>query len=93
MTEKRLNRLGEILAAKGVKSVWVADRLNLTKATVSHYVTNKHQPSLEVLYQLATLLNLKVSDLLYDDLKIQPKEEPRKHKMSKNDKSVKPDDK
>lgn len=93
MERKQLNRLGEILAAKGVKAVWVAEKLNLTKASVSNYVTNKHQPSLETLYQIATLLDIPVSDLLYDDLKIRPKDEPRKHKTSKNAKSVKPDDK
>ena len=80
MEPKRLNRLGEILAAKGVKSVWIAEKLNLTKASVSNYVTNKHQPSLETLYQIATLLEIPVTELLNPEIKAYPKDEPRKYK-------------
>ena len=70
MEPKRLNRLGEILKARGIKNQFVADKLGLTKASVSNYVTNKHQPSLETLYQIATLLDIPVTELLNPDLKI-----------------------
>jgi putative transcriptional regulator len=90
MSKEILNRLSEVLKERGIKNQFIADKLKVTKASVSGWVTNAHQPSLEVLYQIATLLNLPVTELLYPDLKVYPKNEPRKHKMKgkKKGKSV-----
>lgn len=81
--QEKLNRLGEVLKERGVKNQFIADKLKVTKASVSNYVNNIHQPSLEVLYQIATILNIPVTELLYPDLKIFPKDEARRHKMGK----------
>jgi len=78
--QEKLNRLDEVLKERGIKNQFLVEKLKVTKATVSGWVTNTHQPSVEVLYQIATLLNIKITDLLYSDLKLYPKEEPRKHK-------------
>lgn len=83
METLQLNRLGEILKDRGIKNQWVADRLKITRASVHNYATNKHQPSLEVLYQLATLLQIPPSALLYDDLKVYPKDTARKQTRRK----------
>jgi transcriptional regulator with XRE-family HTH domain len=82
-TVEKLNRLGEVLKERGIKNQFIADKLKVTKGSVSNYVNNVHQPSLEVLYQIATILNISVTELLYPDLKIFPKDEPRKHKIGK----------
>jgi|GEM_PF-1915655 transcriptional regulator with XRE-family HTH domain len=79
----KLNRLGEILQERGIKNQFIADKLQLTKASVSNYVTNSHQPSLETLYQIATLLDIDVTLLLCPEVKIRPKAEPRKQKKRK----------
>ncbi len=70
MEPKRLNKIGEVLKERGIKNQWLADKLGMTKASVSNYVTNKHQPSLETLYQIATLLDIPVTELLNPDLKV-----------------------
>ena len=74
--------MDEILQERGIKNQFIADKLQLTKASVSNYVTNSHQPSLETLYQIATLLDISVTQLLYPEMKVYPKSEPRRHKKN-----------
>ena len=63
-----MNRIKEVLEERGVKQVWLAERLGKSFNTVNGYVQNRNQPSLEVLYQIAEILNIKVSDLLIENL-------------------------
>lgn len=86
MESKKLNRLGEILKERGIKNQWVADKLYLTKASISNYVTNKHQPSLETLYEIATLLDIPVAELLNPEIRLYPNKEPLKHGKKTNEK-------
>lgn len=62
-----MNRIKEVLEERGVKQVWLAQRLGKSFNTVNGYVQNRNQPSLEVLYQIAEILNIKVSDLLVEN--------------------------
>ncbi|MDO5980926.1 helix-turn-helix domain-containing protein [Flavivirga spongiicola] len=62
-----MNRIKEVLEERGVKQVWLAERLGKSFNTVNGYVQNRNQPSLEVLYQIAEILNIKVSDLLIEN--------------------------
>jgi len=80
MGKEKLNLLGDILKKKGTKSQFVADNLKVSKSTVSGWVTNTHQPSVEALYQLAALLNIGVRQLLNPDVKLYTKENQREHK-------------
>lgn len=62
-----MNRIKEVLKEKGIKQVWLAEQLGKSFNTVNGYVQNRKQPSLEVLYQIAEILNIKVSDLLIEN--------------------------
>lgn len=62
-----MNRIKEVLEERGVKQVWLAERLGKSFNTVNGYVQNRNQPSLEVLYRIAEILNIKVSDLLIEN--------------------------
>jgi putative transcriptional regulator len=62
-----MNRIREVLDLKGIKQKWLSDRLGKSYNMVNSYVTNKRQPSIEVLYQIADLLNVSVKDLLIDN--------------------------
>ena len=62
-----MNRIKEVLEERGVKQVWLAEKLGKSFNTVNGYVQNRNQPSLEVLYQIAEILNIKVSDLLIEN--------------------------
>lgn len=62
-----MNRIKEVLEEKGIKQVWLAEKLGKSFNTVNAYVQNRTQPSLEVLYEIAEILNVKVSDLLIEN--------------------------
>ena len=59
-----MNRIKEILDERGVKQVWLADKLGKSYNMVNSYVKNRRQPSLEVLYKIAEILNVDVKDLI-----------------------------
>mgnify|MGYP006000811227 CR=1 FL=1 len=59
-----MNRIKEVLEEKGIKQVWLAEKINKSYNIVNGYVQNRNQPSLEVLYKVAEDLNVQVSELL-----------------------------
>ena len=59
-----MNRIKEVLEEKGIKQVWLSEKLNKSYNMVNAYVQNRQQPRLEVLYEIATLLNVDVKDLI-----------------------------
>lgn len=59
-----MNRIKQVLEEKGIKQVWLADKLGKSFNTVNGYVQNRNQPSLEVLYQIAQILNVSPKELL-----------------------------
>ncbi|WP_353077601.1 helix-turn-helix transcriptional regulator [Flavobacterium sp.] len=59
-----MNRIKEVLADKGIKQTWLASRLGKSYNMVNGYVTNKRQPSIEVLYDIAKLLQVDAKELL-----------------------------
>ncbi|PPK92787.1 helix-turn-helix protein [Nonlabens xylanidelens] len=59
-----MNRIKEVLEQKGIKQVWLADQLGKSFNTVNGYVQNRAQPSLEVLYKIAKILNVDPKELL-----------------------------
>lgn len=61
-----MNRIKEVLEAKGIKQKWLADQLGKSYNMVNGYVQNRQQPRLEVLYEIAKILGVKVKDLLVE---------------------------
>ena len=61
-----MNRIKEVLEEKGIKQVWLADKLGKSFNTVNGYAQNRAQPSLEILYEISKLLNVNVKELLND---------------------------
>jgi transcriptional regulator with XRE-family HTH domain len=59
-----MNRIKEVLEEKGIKQVWLAEKLGKSYNMVNSYVQNRRQPSLEVLYRIAKILNVDVKDLI-----------------------------
>jgi transcriptional regulator with XRE-family HTH domain len=59
-----MNRIKEVLEEKGIKQVWLADKLGKSFNTVNGYVQNRNQPSLEVLYEIAQILDVNPKELL-----------------------------
>ena len=44
---------------------WLAETLGKNEATISRWCTNESQPSLEMLVEIAKVLNIDVKDLLF----------------------------
>ena len=61
-----MNRIKEVLEQKGIKQVWLADQLGKSYNIVNGYVQNRQQPRLEVLYEIARILDVEVKDLLIE---------------------------
>jgi repressor LexA len=59
-----MNRIKEVLDAKGIKQTWLAEKLDKSFNMVNAYAQNRSQPSLEVLYKIANLLNVEAKELL-----------------------------
>jgi putative transcriptional regulator len=59
-----MNRIKEVLEEKGIKQTWLAERLGKSFNTVNGYVQNRQQPRLEVLDEIAKILNVTIKDLI-----------------------------
>ena len=59
-----MNRIKEVLREKGIKQVWLAEKLNKSYNMVNGYVQNRRQPSLELLYEIAEILDVDIKDLI-----------------------------
>ena len=64
-----MNRIKEVLEEKGIKQTWLADRLGKSYNIVNGYVQNRQQPRLEILYQIADILEVEISELLIEKAK------------------------
>lgn len=65
-----MNRIKETLEEKGIKQTWLAEKLDKSYNMVNSYTTNRRQPSIEVLYKIADILQVNVKDLLIDNDKL-----------------------
>ena len=52
------NRIKEVIEERGIKQTWLAERLGKSFCIVNSYVCNRLQPSLEVLFGIAKILNV-----------------------------------
>lgn len=59
-----MNKIKEILGVKGLSQTELADKLGKSFNMVNLYATNKIQPPIPVLYQIAEILNIDVRELL-----------------------------
>ena len=59
-----MNRIKEVLADKGIKQTWLAEKLGKSYNMVNSYVQNRQQPRLEVLNDIAEILDVDVRELI-----------------------------
>ncbi len=59
-----MNRIKEVLYEKGIKQTWLAEQLGKSYNMVNAYVQNRQQPRLEVLYEIADILEIDIKELL-----------------------------
>ena len=59
-----MNRIKEVLELKSIKQTWLAEQLGKSYNMVNGYVQNRQQPRLEVLFNIAKLLDVDVKELI-----------------------------
>lgn len=62
-----MNKIKDVLRKKGRSQTWLSAELGKSYNMVNAYVQNRRQPSLEILYAIAELLNVSIKDLLIDN--------------------------
>jgi len=65
-TTLKMNRIKEVLESKGIKQIWLAEKLGKSYNMLNSYAKNRRQPSLEDLYKIAEILDVEVKDLLIE---------------------------
>ena len=59
-----MNRIKEVLEKKGIKQTWLAEKLGKSYNMVNGYVQNRQQPRLEILFEIARILEVEVKSLI-----------------------------
>ena len=62
-----MNRIKEVLEEKGIKQTWLAEKLGKSFNTVNSYAQNRQQPRLEVLFEIAKILEIDPKELIQSD--------------------------
>lgn len=63
MALRELNRLRIILAERNKKNKWLAEQLNVNVNTVSKWINNIQQPTLNTFYEISVLLDVDLREL------------------------------
>jgi transcriptional regulator with XRE-family HTH domain len=76
MVKKRvtgLNRIKAVIKSQGRTELWVAQQLGISKTSLSNYCSFIREPSLELLFRIAKVLQVPVCDLINQEADIEPK--------------------
>ena len=73
MEKREFNRIKVVLVEKKKQNKDLAEKLGVAPTTVSNWATNKAQPSIETLFEIADFLDVDVRTLLVSN---KPKNKP-----------------
>lgn len=59
-----MNRIKEVLDEKRLTQIWLAEKLGKSYNMVNSYAKNRRQPSIEILFRIAEILNVEARELL-----------------------------
>jgi transcriptional regulator with XRE-family HTH domain len=59
-----MNRIKEVLKEQGRTQRWLASRIGKSYNMTNGYVQNRHQPRLEVLFEIADVLGVNPKELI-----------------------------
>ena len=68
-----MNRIKEVLKEKGIKQKWLSEQLGKSYNMVNSYIQNRQQPRLEILFEIAQILNVEVKELIQEKSKNEKK--------------------
>lgn len=61
---RQYNRIRILLAERNKTATWLADQVGRHKTAVARWCNNTSQPSIEMLYTIAEVLDVEVRELL-----------------------------
>ena len=61
---KKINRLKVVLVEQRKTGKWLAEQLGKDPSTISKWCSNTTQPPLDMLVNIATLLNVNIKELI-----------------------------
>lgn len=64
MIKRSINRIRVVLAEQNKTNRWLAEQMEKSEITISRWVQNKAQPSLEQLVRVAEILSVSPKDLI-----------------------------
>lgn len=62
----KLNRLKIVLAEQEKTGKWLSEQIGKSNCTISKWCSNKVQPDLNTIAEIAKCLNVRVTDLIQD---------------------------
>lgn len=63
-----MNRIKAVLQEKSVTQTWLAEQLGKSYNMVNAYVQNRQQPRLEVLFEIARILQVDARELISETI-------------------------
>ena len=61
---KTMNSIKDVLEEKGIKQTWLAEKIGKSFSQTNAYVCNRRQPSLELLFEIAKVLQVDPKELI-----------------------------
>lgn len=68
MSTHEINRLRVVLAEKNKTNRWLAEQLEVNEGTVSRWVGNHKQPSVETFLKISRILHIDIRELFNSSL-------------------------
>ena len=61
-----MNCIKKVLKEQGRSQKWLAEKLGKSYNMVNAYVQNRQQPRLEILFEIAKILDVEVKELIHE---------------------------
>lgn len=68
--DKKLNRIKVVLVEKDLSQTWLAEKIGKSFSTINAYCSNRQQPTLSVLEEIADALQVDIRDLLVSKTRV-----------------------
>tara|TARA_R110002012_G_C11294382_1_gene572432 strand:+ start:106 stop:297 length:192 start_codon:yes stop_codon:yes gene_type:complete len=62
-----MNKIDDILKEKGISQTWLSKKIGKGYNMTNSYCRNRRQPSIEILFKISKVLNVKPSELINDN--------------------------
>jgi len=62
--KRKYNRIKEVLEQQERTQTWLSEQIDLDFVTITRYVNNHRQPSIEILFEIAKILKVNAKELL-----------------------------